>query len=84
MAGLDMRMVIARAIKKADTRYIWEDYSKQADAVVDVLAEHGFHIVPITPTPDMVTAAKDRLQYGVQRPQDMLVSIWRAMVNAAP
>ncbi len=84
MADVDMRMVIARAIKKADTRYIWEDYSKQADAVIDVLGEHGYRIVPLRPTAEMVKSAKDALEYGRQKPENMLVRIWRTMVDAAP
>ncbi|MDX2103468.1 MAG: hypothetical protein EAZ99_10860 [Alphaproteobacteria bacterium] len=83
MADEATRMLIARAIKKADTRYFWEDYSKQADAVVQALAEQGLRIVPASPTAEMTRSAKEALQYGIQHKQDLVATIWRVMVAAA-
>lgn len=77
-------MIMARAIKKADTRYFFEDYTKQANAAIKALNRAGYAIVPIHPTRDQVKAAVDALQYGVNRTQSVVEPVYRAMIDAAP
>src|SRR3546814_19340542 len=55
--------VISEAIKKADSSYFFENYNKQAAAVLAALKQHGYTIVPYYPTVEMVKAAMDELQY---------------------
>src|SRR3546814_17816621 len=56
--------VISEAIKKADSSYFFENYNKQAAAVLAALKQHGYTIVPYYPTVEMVKAAMAELQYG--------------------
>jgi TRAP-type C4-dicarboxylate transport system substrate-binding protein len=74
---------IAQAIHKADTRYFFEDYTKQADAVIKALKQAGMTVVPLEPTPEIIAAGKDSLKYGAQRPGDMLKALYQAMIGAA-
>jgi TRAP-type C4-dicarboxylate transport system substrate-binding protein len=74
---------IAQAIHKADTRYFFEDYTKQADAVLKALKQAGMVVVPLEPTAEAIQAGKDALKYGAQRPGDMLKTLYQAMINAA-
>jgi TRAP-type C4-dicarboxylate transport system substrate-binding protein len=74
---------IAQAIHKADTRYFFEDYTKQADAVLKALKQAGFVVVPLEPSPEAIQAGKDALKYGAQRPGDMLKTLYQAMLAAA-
>lgn len=76
--------VIAEAIKKADTSYFFENYTKQAAAVVAALKQHGYVVVPYYPTVDMVKAAMDELQYGQNKFTNVVMPIYLAMVKAAP
>ncbi len=77
-------MIMAQAIKKADTRYFFEDYTKQANAAIKALNRAGYAIVPIHPTRDQVKAAVDALQYGINRTQSVVEPVYRAMIDAAP
>jgi len=74
---------IAHAIKKADKRYFFEDYTAQANAVLKALREAGMAVVPLEPSADIINAGKDALKYGTQRPQDMLKTLYQAMIGAA-
>lgn len=74
---------IAHAIRKADRRYFFEDYTKQADAVLAALKQAGLVVVPLEPTPEIIEAGKNSLKYGTQRPGDMLRTLYQAMIGAA-
>ncbi|WP_341703208.1 hypothetical protein [Ferrovibrio sp.] len=76
--------VIAEAIKKADNSYFFENYSKQATAVVSTLKQHGYVIVPYYPTVEMVKAAMDELQYGQNKFTNVVMPIYLAMMKSAP
>ncbi|MEK9969328.1 MAG: hypothetical protein VW600_09335 [Ferrovibrio sp.] len=78
------REVIAEAIKDADSSYFFENYTKQADAVVAALRKHGYVIVPYYPTVQMVKAAMDELQYGQNKFTNIVMPIYLAMMKAAP
>jgi hypothetical protein len=74
---------IAQAIRKADRRYFFEDYTAQADAVLKALRKAGMIVVPLEPTAEIIEAGKNSLKYGTQRPADMLKSLYQAMIGAA-
>ncbi len=78
----DFRMKIAAAIREADTRYFFEDYTKQAEAVLRVLAQEGYVLVPGRPTDEIIDYAKENLPYGRQRPEDMLRSLYTVLIDA--
>jgi DNA-binding FrmR family transcriptional regulator len=73
--------LIARAIKDADRRYFFEDYTRQAQAVQAALKQAGLAIVPVDPTEAMLEAGKNGMRYGQQRPQDLLKAIYQSMVT---
>jgi hypothetical protein len=77
-------MLLAKAIRKADTRYFFEDYTKQAYAAIEALDRAGFTIVPKVPTREMFEAAKKAIVYGQNKPGNIVLPIWEAMIDAAP
>jgi hypothetical protein len=83
MKRVKLTDTIAHAIHKADRRYFFEDYTKQADAVLAALKQAGMVVVPLEPTPEIIEAGKNSLKYGTQRPGDMLRSLYQAMIGAA-
>lgn len=78
----DPTNIIAEAIRGADKRYFFEDYTAQARAVTEALRQRGMVIVPGDPTEPMMEAGRNSLTYGAQRPADLLRNTWRAMVKA--
>ncbi|GIL40429.1 hypothetical protein [Roseiterribacter gracilis] len=76
--------IIANAIRDADRSYFFEDYSKQASAVLKVLERRGYVVVPKDPTKPMLKAARDSLVYGVNKSSDIVTPIYKAMIEAAP
>ncbi len=76
--------ILAKAIRAADTRYFFENYTKQAVAAIRALEKAGFVIVPKYPTRDMHDAAKKAIVYGQRKPGEVVGPIWDAMVDAAP
>ncbi len=77
-----LTQAVAAAIRGADKRYFFEDYTAQADAVFRALREAGYAVVPVEPTPEMLEAAKNGLRFGQQRPGDLVKAIWTSMVQA--
>lgn len=71
---------IAKAIKKADSSYFFEDYDKQAKAVVAALQKAGYAIVLKTPSETMIAAGSDAITKGRVRPSDLARIIYEAMV----
>ena len=80
----DLTHTIAVAIRAADRRYFFEDYTAQATAVLSALKRAGLTIVPAQPTAEMMDAGKQGMRYGRQRPAELLKLIYQAMVGAAP
>ena len=74
--------LIAKAIKKADSSYFFENYDKQAKAVVQALAKEGLRVVPLSPTEDMEAAGTDAIRKGRIRPSDLVRTIYEVMVKS--
>jgi hypothetical protein len=83
MQKVKLADTIAQAIRKADKRYFFEDYTAQADAVLAALKKAGLTVVPLEPTQEVIEAGKNSLKYGTQRPGDMLKTLYQAMIAAA-
>lgn len=74
---------IAAAIQKADSSYFFEDYSKQAQAVLRVLEQNGYTIVPKTPTEEMIKAGSDAILPGKVKPEELARYVYTSMAKAA-
>ncbi len=77
-----VRPIIAQAIQKADSSYFFENYEKQADAVIKTLVEKGFVITPIEPTDTMLEAGKEAIFYGRNNPIALAKVIFIHMLKA--
>ncbi len=74
---------IARAIQKADNSYFFEDYTKQARAVLRALDQGGYAIVPKEPTEAMLQAGSDAILPGKVRPEVLVRHVFESMTDAA-
>jgi hypothetical protein len=78
----DIRQLIARAIKKSDKSYFFENYSKQARAVLKMLADEGYAIVPLEPDKKMIEQGVDQVLSGSVKPETHVLRVYRAMIAA--
>lgn len=74
---------IAHAIKAADSSYFFEDYSKQATAVLNALRKAGCAVVPIKPDEGMIEAGSNAILSGRVRPNDHVRTVYEVMVQSA-
>lgn len=78
-----LREAIAKAIKNADSSYFFENYTKQAAAVLKTLEREGFALLPVKPDEKMIKNGLDTISSGSIKPEKLVTKIYTAMVKAA-
>ncbi len=73
--------VIAHAIKRADSSYFFEDYTKQAAAVLQALKQEGYALVPTDPSEEMIGAGVNAIGSGKIRPEDHVRYVYTDMIK---
>lgn len=74
--------LIAEAIDKADSSYFFENYTKQAKAVLKALDKEGYKVVPKLASPRQIEAGTNAISRGRVRPQDFVHTLYAIMVAA--
>lgn len=75
--------LVAKAIKKADNSYFFENYNKQAKAVTKMLDKEGYKIVPKLASEKQIEAGSAAISRGRVRPTDLVHTIYAIMVAAS-
>lgn len=83
MEAKKIKTLLAKTIKKADRSYFFEDYGKQAAAVVATLDKQGYAIVPKEASEEMCQYAADNLTTGRMKPEQHVGHVYKAMVEFA-
>ncbi len=83
MLKKELHKLIARAIKKSDKSYFFEDYGKQASDVMAALQSKGFVILPKEADSEMCEFAAENMTTGRMRPEEHVGHVWRTMVEFA-
>lgn len=78
---MSVMLLIADAIQKADKSYLFEDYTKQASAVVQLLRDEGYAIVPRRATEAMLDAGEQSILAGKVHPKEHVRTVYEAMVG---
>ncbi|RED46142.1 hypothetical protein [Aestuariispira insulae] len=78
-----LKKAIAKAIKDADSSWFNENYSKQADAVLQAIRAKGFVIVEAEATEAQVEAGREALTTGRYKPSEVVSKLYAVMVGAA-
>lgn len=78
---LPLKKIIAKAIKRADSSYFFENYDKQADAVIKRLLAENMMIVPIEPDEAMIEAGVQAVGTGKIRPEDHVRYVYTDMIK---
>lgn len=74
---------IAHAIRAADSSYFFEDYTKQAMAVIRALQKAGLGVVPLRADEGMIEAGSQAVLSGRVKPSDHVRTVYEAMVRHA-
>jgi hypothetical protein len=83
MDAVRLKKLIANSIKKADSSYFFEDYGKQADAVMKMLQSKGFTVVPKEASEEMCKFAADNMATGRMKPEAHVGHVYKTMVEFA-
>ena len=76
---MKLQKLIAKAIKKADSSYFFEDYSKQSKAVLDMLDAEGYHIIPKELDKDLYKKISDEMRTGRMAPEEHIRDVYQTM-----
>jgi len=74
--------IISNAIKKADTTYFFEDYTKQAVAVLKALEKNGYKIVKSYPTKEMIKQGVWAINMGQIDARELAKDVYLKMIEA--
>ena len=83
MAKVPLKKLIAKTIKKADKSYFFEDYGKQAAAVVAAMKSEGYVIVPKEASEEMCKFAAENMATGRMKPEQHVGHVYKTMVEFA-
>jgi hypothetical protein len=78
-----LRSKIANAIQTADSSYFNENYSKQADAVLKVIANEGYVLLPKELAPELWKQVADGMRTGRLRPEDHVKDVFETVIRTA-
>ncbi len=78
---MSVKKKIALAIKRADKSYFFEDYEKQAAAVIRALESDGYVIVPSTPDAAILKKAADSLSTGKMKPEQHIQNVHETLIK---
>jgi hypothetical protein len=81
MSKPNLQNIIETAISKADSSYFFEDYTKQAKAVIAAMTAAGFTFVHKEITEDVwVQAAKD-MRTGRLKPEEHVKDVYQVVMR---
>ncbi len=76
---MSLEKQIAVAIKKADSSYFFEDYSKQAKAVLDCVKKEGYQIIPAELEDGLYKKISDQMRTGKMTPEEHIRDVYQTM-----
>jgi len=71
-----LRGEIAEAIQKADSSYFFEDYSKQAQAVMKIIENSGFRLMPKDIEDTFFKEVADAMRMGKMKPEEHVKDVY--------
>lgn len=71
-----LQSTIENAISKADSSYFFEDYTKQAKAVIAALDSAGFAIIAKDLPDDMWKIVSDQMRTGRLKPEEHVKDVF--------
>lgn len=72
---------IEKAISKADSTYFFEDYQKQAVAVLKAIDAAGYILVPKDPGQEVFVQAAAEMRTGRLKPDDHVKDVYHTLLR---
>ena len=83
MSKAKIQTVIENAISKADSSYFFENYTKQAQAVLGALEKAGYAVVVKDMADDVWTQASNEIRTGRLRPDEHIKDVYQTVLRIA-
>lgn len=83
MSKASIQTTIANAISKADSSYFFEDYSKQALAVMQALEKAGYKILPAEFPEEIWKQVAGAMRTGRVRPDEHVKDVYQTVQRIA-
>lgn len=74
---------LARAIRRTDTSYFFENYSRQAEAAIIAMDQAGYALVRREPTKRMIDAGVEAMTLGVHHKGELVALVYTRMMDAS-
>lgn len=78
---MDIVKIISEAIKNSDKSYFFENYTKQAKAVIKELDNLGFVLLPKEPTSEMIKAGVYAITIGNVDARKLARDVYKDMIE---
>jgi predicted CoA-binding protein len=78
---MNLNKIIARAIKKADRSYFFENYEKQAESVLRLLDQEGYMILPKEPSKDLLKKVAETMATGKMKPEEHVKDVYEKILG---
>lgn len=81
MSKKSPQIVIQDAIAKADNSYFFENYTKQAQAVIAALEKAGYAITPAEFSDDIWKQVADQMRTGRLKPEEHVRDVYETLLR---
>lgn len=81
MSKQSLQSVIENAIAKADSSYFFENYTKQAQAVIKAIEAAGYTVIPAKFAEDTWQKAADQMKTGRLKPDAHVKDVWETVMR---
>jgi hypothetical protein len=81
MSKAKLQSVIENAISKADSSYFFEDYSKQARAVMQALQSAGFMVLPKDVPNEIYVQVSNEMRTGRVKPEEHIRDVYQTILR---
>ena len=78
-----LQTTVENAICKADSSYFFEDYTKQAKAVLQAIDNAGFTILPKDLPEDTWTQVANQMKTGRVKPEEHVKDVYQVALRIA-
>ncbi len=83
MSRAKLQTLVENAIHKADTSYFFEDYTKQAQAVLRAIEGAGFAIIPKELPDTLWTQVSNEMRTGRVKPEEHVKDVFHVTLRHA-
>jgi len=83
MSKAKLQSVIESAISKADSSYFFEDYGKQARAVLKAIESAGFVVLPTQVPNETYLQVSNEMRTGRVKPEEHIRDVYQTIIRIA-